>query len=194
MSAEQRSEKHHEPASHGHADAGISRAAESHKHESPAKLKVALFTVSSSRFSDKSLKDDSGEVALELCSQAGHECSLEVIDDNKPMIRLHLLRALFEKNYEVVILIGGTGLSPRDVTIEAVTPLLDKKLEGFGEIFRRLSFDSIGSPALMTRAIAGTIENKVVVCLPGSPNAARTGVELVLKELPHAIYIASGKR
>jgi molybdopterin adenylyltransferase len=69
---------------------------------------------------------------------------------------------------------------------------LDKTLDGFGEIFRRLSFDSIGSPAIMTRAIAGTIDSAVVFCLPGSPDAASLGMELILKELAHAVFIAKG--
>ena len=103
------------------------------------------------------------------------------------------MKALYDDGDDAAIFMGGTGLSPRDVTIEAVTPLLDKLLDGFGEIFRKISFDSIGSPALMTRSTAGTIENKPVFCLPGSPDAAKLGIELVLKELPHAVYIASSK-
>lgn len=109
------------------------------------------------------------------------------------MIRLSLMKALYEEKNDAAIFIGGTGLSPRDVTIEAVAPLLDKRLDGFGEIFRRISFDSIGSPALMTRSVAGTIENKPVFCLPGSPNATKVGIDLLLKELPHAVFIANSK-
>ncbi len=103
------------------------------------------------------------------------------------------MKSLYEDGNDVVIFMGGTGLSPRDLTIEAVSPLLDKHLDGFGEIFRKLSYDSIGSPALMSRSIAGTMENKAVFCLPGSPDATKVGVELALKELPHMIYIASSK-
>jgi molybdenum cofactor biosynthesis protein B len=176
--------KHHHNTSH---------AAESHKHESPTKLKIALFTVSSSRFQDKKITDESGDIALKLCKEAGHQCSRSIIDDSKSMIRLCLMKSLYEDGNDAVIFMGGTGLSPRDVTIEAVAPLLDKRLDGFGEIFRKISFDSIGSPALMSRSIAGTIENKLVFCLPGSPDATRVGVELVLKELPHAVFIASSK-
>ncbi len=91
-----------------------------------------------------------------------------------------------------MIFLGGTGLSSRDVTFEAIAPLLDKSLDGFGEIFRRLSYDSIGSPAMMTRAIGGVVDSRVVFCLPGSPDAASLGMDLILKELPHAIFIARG--
>ena len=178
---------------HSHSKTEHSHSAEEHKHESPRTLSISLFTVSSSRFRDPKLKDDSGEIAEELSRKAGHTCSIEVIDDDKSMIRLSLMKAIVEKKSDAVVFLGGTGLSPRDVTIEAVSPLLEKQLDGFGEIFRRLSFDSIGTPALMTRALAGTVDKKVVICLPGSPDAARTGMGLILKELPHAVFIASSK-
>jgi molybdopterin adenylyltransferase len=170
-----------------------SHSAESHKHQALAKLRIALITVSSSRFRDPSIKDDSGLLALALCRRAKQDALLEVVDDDKQMIRLHVLRALFEEEADAVILMGGTGIAPRDVTIEAVSYLLDKELEGFGEGFRRLSYDSIGSPAIMTRAIAGVIGNRPIFCLPGSPDAVKLGINLILRELPHAVYIASSK-
>jgi len=169
-----------------------SQAATSHKEASPKKIKVALFTVSSSRFKDKSLHDDSGEIAKQFLEKAGHDYLYSIIDDSRPMIRLSLYRSFETDRCDAVIFLGGTGLSPRDVTIEAIQPLLDKTLDGFGEIFRKLSFDSIGSPAIMTRALAGVVDSKVVFCLPGSPDAARTGMDLILKELTHAIYITRG--
>ena len=125
---------------------GTSHAATSHKHESPKKLKIAVITVSSSRFRDIKLTNESGDVALNLCKKAGHQCTHSVIDDSKSMIRLSLMKALYEDGNDAAILLGGTGLSPRDVTIEAVAPLLDKRLDGFGEIFRKLSFDSHWEP------------------------------------------------
>jgi molybdopterin adenylyltransferase len=170
-----------------------SLAPEKHKHEAPRRLKIVLITVSSSRYRDPSLGDESGSTALALCKRAGHDALLEIVDDDREMIRLHVLRGLFEESGDAAILIGGTGLAPRDVTIEAISPLLDKKLEGFGEMFRSKSFDSIGSAAFMTRALAGTIANKPIFCLPGSPDAATTGVSLALNELPHAVFIASSK-
>lgn len=170
-----------------------SHSAETHKHESRKNLSIALFTVSSSRFRDNTLKDDSGEIAQESCKRAGHHYSHKIIDDSKWMIRLNLLKAIYEDGHDAAIFIGGTGLSPRDVTIEAIRPLLDKRLDGFGEIFRRMSFDSIGTPAMMTRAIAGTMENRPVFCLPGSPDATRLGMDLVLKEVSHVVFIAGGK-
>lgn len=160
---------------------------------SPKKLKLALFTVSSSRFRDSKLTDETGEIAKGLCKKSGHDFSHEIIDDSKSMIRLKVLKALFEDGNDAAILMGGTGLAPRDVTIEAISPLLDKILDGFGEIFRTVSYQSIGTPALMSRAIAGTMDSKLVFCLPGAPDAAKLGVPLALSELPHAIFIASSK-
>jgi molybdopterin adenylyltransferase len=170
-----------------------SHSAEKHKLQSPRKLTIALVTISSSRFRNHSIKDDSGELALALCKKAGQDPFLEVVDDDKQMIRLHVLRALFERNADAVILMGGTGIAPRDVTIEAISPLLEKELEGFGEGFRRLSYDSIGTASIMTRALAGVISNKPVFCLPGSPDAVKLGMNLALKELPHAVFIAASK-
>ncbi len=167
-----------------------SHSAEEHKRQSPKKLKIAIITVSSSRYRDKTLKDESGEIAVSLCTRAGHDCTLEVVDDNKQMIRFHLLKSLFEDGRDAAILLGGTGIGPRDVTIEAVMPMLDKHLDGFGDVFRRISYDSIGTASFMSRAMAGIIENKPVFCLPGSPDATKTGIELILPEIAHAFYIA----
>ena len=114
------------------------------------------------------------------------------MDDDSKMIRLHLLRSIYETDSDAVILIGGSGLAERDVTIESVKPLFEKEIEGFGETLRILSYRKIGSAAILTRATAGTISGKVVFCLPGSPDAVRTAMQFVLPELPHAVYI-SGK-
>ena len=178
----------HDAGSHHHE----SEAALSHKKASSKKFKIGLFTVSSSRFRDKNMNDESGEIAKNLVEKAGHDFLYSVIDDSRPLIRFSLYKSFVQDGCDAVIFIGGTGLSPRDVTAESITPLLDKTLDGFGEIFRRLSFDSIGSPAIMTRALAGVVDSKVVFCLPGSPDASSLGMDLILKELPHAIFIARG--
>src|SRR5919108_1983482 len=97
----------------------VSSAAEDHKHHSPKSLRLIVITVSTSRYRNKSLHDESGEIAVELCRQAGHKVSYKVVDDDKQMIRIQLLKALFEGAKDGAILSGGTGLSTRDVTIEA---------------------------------------------------------------------------
>ncbi|MEE9173753.1 MAG: molybdenum cofactor biosynthesis protein B, partial [Thermoplasmata archaeon] len=94
----------------------------------------------------------------------------------------------------VVIVSGGTGLSPTDVTIETIAPLFQKELDGFGEIFRSLSYQDIGTSAIMSRATAGVIEGKLVVCLPGSPKAVRLAMEeILLAELGHIVEQLSGR-
>ncbi len=138
------------------------------------------------------MSDDSGDVAKKVLENSNYTFRHFIIDDNKSMIRLSLYQSIVIDNCDAVIFLGGTGLSSRDVTAEAIIPLLDKTLDGFGEIFRRLSYDSIGSPAMLTRALAGVVDSRVVFCLPESPDAAALGIDLVLKELPHAIFIARG--
>jgi len=100
-------------------------------------------------------------------------------------------RALASKSVDALIITGGTGLSPSDITIETITPLMTREIPGFGELFRKVSFDKIGSAAMLSRAVAGLVKNKVVFCLPGSPDAVQTAMEqLILPELGHVLRIA----
>ena len=93
---------------------------------------------------------------------------------------------------EVILTLGGTGISSRDVTVEAVSNLFDKRIEGFGELFRRLSYEDIGEAAMLSRAIAGTVSGKVVFCLPGSKNAIELAMQrLILPALGHALWEAN---
>ncbi|HDM36335.1 MAG TPA: molybdenum cofactor biosynthesis protein MoaB, partial [Candidatus Syntrophoarchaeum butanivorans] len=111
--------------------------------------------------------------------------STTIIPDRKDMIRRELLRLLISDT-DVIITSGGTGLTSDDITIEAITPLFKKEIPGFGELFRRLSYDEIGGASMLTRAAAGVIEGKLVICLPGSPDAVRLALEkILLPELPH---------
>jgi molybdenum cofactor biosynthesis protein B len=109
------------------------------------------------------------------------------------MIRRAVLKALKSPRIDAAITSGGTGITPSDVTLEAVEPLLEKALQGFGEIFRWLSYQSIGSAAVMTRAFAGVAKGKVIFCLPGSPQAVKLCLEkLILPEAGHIILHARG--
>jgi molybdenum cofactor biosynthesis protein B len=111
-----------------------------------------------------------------------------LIPDDSDIIEKSVNKALKSPDLDAAIFCGGTGITPSDVTIETVSPFLEKVLPGFGEIFRRLSFDQIGSPAVLSRAIAGVAKGKAIFCLPGSPNAARLCVEkLILPEAPHIV-------
>jgi len=94
---------------------------------------------------------------------------------------------------DAIITTGGTGLTPRDVTIEAAGLLLEKEIPGFGEIFRRESMDEIGYATMLTRAIAGIIQGRAVFCMPGSPNAVRLGISIIASELGHVVEHARGR-
>lgn len=171
----------------------MSETAERHKAEAPKTLGFALFVCSSSRFREWQRKgrvdDPSGDLILELLERKGHRVVLRgVLPDDGAAIRQSVLKALEMDDVGVVITCGGTGVGAKDVTVEAVNPLLEKELPGFGELFRRLSYDEIGSAALMSRALAGVAKRKAVFVLPGSPQAVRLCVErLILPEAPHIV-------
>ena len=165
-----------------------------HRNAAPHDVKVSIITVSTSKYHEaqkEEVDDKSGALIRKMVEKTGYQIvSQKLIDDNIEMIRLSLLKSIYDEGAEAVILTGGTGISPRDVTIESVRPLFDKELEGFGEVFRNISFHQIGSPAQLSRATAGVIDNRIVYCLPGSPNAVEPALEIILPELPHAVSMA----
>ena len=171
----------------------MSETAERHKAEAPKRLGFVVFVCSTSRFREWQRKgrvdDPSGDMISKLLEEAGHVVVLRgVLPDDGAVIRQSLLKALGMDGVDAVITCGGTGIGARDVTVEAVRPLLEKELPGFGELFRRLSYDEIGSAALMSRALAGVVKGKAVFVLPGSPQAVRLCVErLILPEAPHIV-------
>lgn len=104
------------------------------------------------------------------------------------MIQEEVKRVLDSADLDAVIFCGGTGVAPSDVTIETVSPFLEKTLLGFGEIFRRLSYEQVGSAAVLSRAVAGVAKGKVFFCIPGSPDAVRISIErLILPEASHIV-------
>lgn len=164
---------------------GTSHTAKEHKAHAPSHVAVAVITCSDTR---DSKRDESGRGAAQLLTDAGHSVVAQVVvPDDSVRIRGAIQWAL-EQSAQAVILTGGTGIGRRDVTLETVQPLLEKELPGFGEIFRVLSFEQIGSPAMMSRAIAGTHRGAMLFALPGSPNAVKLALEkLILPELGHAV-------
>ncbi len=133
---------------------------------------------------------------VQLIRRHGHRIvSRKTLPDNRDKIQQALLRALKSRKTDVVITCGGTGISPDDVTIEAVRPLLEKELEGFGDIFRFISYGEIGSAAIMTRALAGVSRGKAIFCIPGSPNSVRIALErLIIPEVGHIVKHAREKK
>ena len=167
---------------------------EAHRKDAARHLKVVIVTVSTSRYEKKkegmSFTDEAGDVAAEEARRAGHSVTRRVmVSDDRTMIGMEA-RAFLSGEEDVLLFAGGTGLSPRDVTVESVRPFLEKELEGFGELVRRLSYDEIGAAAALTRATAGVANGKLIACMPGSPDAVRTAMRAFVKEFPHMVFIA----
>jgi molybdenum cofactor biosynthesis protein B len=149
---------------------------------------VACFvlTVSDTRTPDT---DSSGRAIRELLAAGGHVVSGHAIVRDEPaQVRQQVLAQCANPATQVIVTTGGTGITSRDGTYEAVSGLLDKRLDGFGELFRMLSFQEIGAAAMMSRAIAGTVKSTVVFVLPGSENAVRLAMtRLIIPELTHVV-------
>jgi len=177
----------------------MSESARRHKEKAPKSLGFAIVVCSTSRYRDlkagRRVLDESGDLIAEALEKHGHRVASRVmVPDNKSLIRRSVKEALRSRDVDALITCGGTGISPTDVTVETVEPLLEKRLEGFGEIFRWLGYGEIGSAAVVTRAIAGVVRGKVVFCVPGSPQAARLCLEkLILPEAAHIILHAREK-
>jgi molybdenum cofactor biosynthesis protein B len=169
--------------SHSHAH---SPAAKQHHASAPKQVGCAVITVSDTRTPET---DSGGDLLAQLVTGAGHPVvSREIVRDDLAQIRAAAERALANVACRALLLTGGTGTSPRDVTPEAVRPLLERELPGFGELFRMLSFQEIGPAAMLSRAFAGSRAGKAVFGLPGSPAAIRLALErLVLPELGHLV-------
>jgi molybdenum cofactor biosynthesis protein B len=159
---------------------------EEHHRHGHKSLKVGVLTASDSRSAET---DESGRLIRDLLTAAGHRVAYsEVLPDDPARIREALLDNL--QNLDAIIVNGGTGIAARDSTIEAVRLLIDKELEGFGELFRYLSYQQIGSAAFLSRALAGIAAGKIVVSLPGSPDACRLAMEkLLIPELGHMAHL-----
>src|SRR5215468_2310818 len=149
-------------------------------------LKVGVLTTSDSRSAET---DESGHLIRDLLTGAGHRIEYyEVLPGDPARVRKAVLDHL--PTLDAIIVNGGTGIAARDSTIEAVRVLLDKELEGFGELFRYLSFQEIGSAAFLSRALAGIAGGKIVASLPGSPDACRLAMEkLLIPELGHMAHL-----
>jgi molybdenum cofactor biosynthesis protein B len=152
----------------------------------------ALLTVSDTRRGDD---DVSGPTMSGLVSAAGHRVhKAAIVRDDQDDVREIVLAWALDPDCDVIVTSGGTGLSPRDQTIEAVSELFDIRIDGFGELFRHLSFQQIGPAAMLSRAEAGLVRGTPVFLLPGSPAAVTLGLEkLVLPEIRHLVDQARGR-
>ena len=165
----------------------MSESVHKHRESAPEYVRVAVLTISDTRTPEN---DTGGDVIVEALEEAGHEIShREIVRVDAPKIREALEGLLSSSDVDAIITTGGTGISGRDTTYEVVSRLIDKRLDGFGELFRMLSYQEIGAAAILSRATAGAAGTKFLACLPGSRNAARLAMEkLLVPEMPHVVF------
>jgi molybdenum cofactor biosynthesis protein B len=159
-------------------------ASELHRSDAPSTIRYYVLTISDTR---TAANDTSGNAIVELLASRGHVLSgRQIVRDDPAMVRTAVEQQ--QHNADVIITTGGTGITSRDSTYEAIASLLEKRLDGFGELFRMLSFEEIGSAAMMSRACAGTIGRTAVFSLPGSEAAVRLAVsKLIAPEIGHVV-------
>lgn len=163
-----------------------SHAAHEHKSQAPSSIGCLVITCSDTRTPET---DTSGQRIIQSLTDAGHRViAYFIVKDEPGQILFRVGQGVANEEIQAIIINGGTGISKRDSTFEAVDAMMDKRLDGFGEIFRYLTYREIGSPAIMSRATAGTVKNRVVFSIPGSENAVKLAMEaLILPELPHLV-------
>ncbi len=181
---------HHRAGEHGHDTPAMVE----HRAHAPRTVRFAIVTASDTRTSTET--DEGGHLASALLRDAGHSVSARVFArDTIADITAAVTELLARDDTDAVIITGGTGVSARDVTPEAVRPLLEKELPGFGEIFRMLSFEEIGAAAYLSRALCGIAQGKPLWALPGSPAGVAVAVErLIAPEAGHLVSVAARGR
>lgn len=165
----------------------MSESVERHRHAAPNHIRVAVLTISDTRTRED---DTGGDTIEEHLLRAGHEVvDRAIVRDAASSIRTVLVNLLARSDVDAVISTGGTGISARDTTYEVVDRMIEKRLYGFGELFRMLSYQEIGAAAMLSRAIAGTLGTKFIASLPGSRDGVRLAMEkLIIPEIAHVVF------
>lgn len=156
-----------------------------HQKEASKELLCGIITLSDSRKSEK--LDLSGKIMAEEIESRYTLKSKKLIPDEADDL-INAIDEMVSEKIDVILTTGGTGLDTRDITVETVESLFDKKIDGFGELFRAKSYEEIGSAALLSRATAGVYEKTIIFSMPGSPNAVKTALSLIINELPHFVH------
>lgn len=176
----------------------MSKSVKLHREKAIKDINFLIFVISSTLY-EKNIKgeeinDESGEKAIKLIRKAYYKIIKKIIlPNNSELIRKEIENCIENFSPNVIITIGGTGLSPRDVTIEAITPIFEKNIPGFGELFRFYSFKKIGTAALLSRAAAGIYKGVAIFSLPGSPHAIEIALKkIILPEIGHLIAHLKG--
>jgi molybdenum cofactor biosynthesis protein B len=157
-----------------------------HKHHSPKSINCSIIIASDSRTEQN---DESGKYIKHELKKQGHKVlSFSLLKNDTDAINIKINELMHEDNLQVIIISGGTGISRRDVTIETISPIFDKELVGFGELFRFLTYQQIHTGSIMSRATAGVARGKVIICLPGSLGAVTLAMEkIILPEIGHMV-------
>lgn len=169
---------------------------EKHKEQAPKKVRAAVVTVSDSKYDylwskNKSLEeaeDVSGKSITKALKKDGHEVVFYTLVPDHAGVIVETIDHIIQTYVpDIIITTGGTGITSRDVTVEALQKCFDKVIDGFGELFRKVSFEKMGDAALLTRATAGVWKKVAIFSLPGSPNAVEVGMKIILKEAGHIV-------
>ncbi|HYB75855.1 MAG TPA: molybdenum cofactor biosynthesis protein B [Nitrososphaerales archaeon] len=167
---------------------------EGHRKSAPSEVAVEIVTVSSSRYnkmeSGEDYTDEAGDAARDESEKIGFKISSRhLVSDDAEALRT-CVRRFLTGNADVLLFTGGTGISRRDITIETASKFFEKELDGFGELLRRTSYPRVGAASALTRATAGVAKGKLIVCMPGSPDAVRTALKVFGSEIPHVLFVA----
>jgi len=163
---------------------------EEHREKAPDDLHVGVITVSDSRaaaMDEGEDKDESGRVIQERLEDSDYSSERVIIPDEEEELSQLLEDWLDDSEFDAIITTGGTGIAERDITIEVAKEYFEKELPGFGETLRRIGFESVGVPGIITRATLGIADDKPVFCLPGAPNSVEVGMDLILTDLGHIV-------
>lgn len=160
-----------------------------HRKDSPSEISCGVITLSDSKYKDSEKgkeTDKSGKIIIEKINEKYLMNRYCIIPDEKDKL-LSAIDKMVNEEIDVIFTTGGTGIGSRDITVETLTPLFEKELSGFGEIFRAETYKELGSGAILSRATAGVYKKTLIFTMPGSPNAVKLGLNIVIDELNHLV-------
>lgn len=159
-----------------------------HKKRAPKSVNAAVITLSDSKYMEGNVsKDISGKLIQDALNEDNNVIFYSIIPDEADILLSTINQIIKDYDVDVIITTGGTGIGPRDITIETLKSIFEKELDGFGEIFRYKSYKELGTGAILSRATAGIYKGKLIVSMPGSPNAVKLGLEIISPELGHLV-------